>query len=347
MTLFSVPASSAAPRCAEACPFTNTSPTACSPLSRTCSCASSSPSITPAIALSAAKSSPACRWGKIATISFSTTRCARNAFTSASASARFPAPPSISRKPPPSISAAAFNTASECSKPRFSSRSSAPASSTPPFSAKRERLSRPALRLTTSKGCRSSHRGVKKAPCSPLPRQEAQNLTGKLIRESKARLGPRIEIHGLLIQPDHAGLQRAVFRSRTIVCGMRFDASAGLDRVVIQGQAFARFALGAAQGVGESVERNFIGAEDQHFIEQRRYLHHAPVHLPVPKFERAAPLLVPAWIEIENQIYLPPPMLVIMMIAEVGMHVQEAASARLVQAAAFQHIVRHQVGNSS
>src|SRR5260370_434757 len=108
---------------------------------------------------------------------------------------------------------------------------------------------------------------------------------------------------------------------------MRFDRGTGLDRVVIQSQALARFALGAAQRVGEAVVGDFIGTEDQGFIEQRRYLHHAPVHLPVPKFERAAPLLVPAWIEIENQIYLPTPMLVIVMVAEVGMHVQEAASA--------------------
>src|ERR1019366_6613081 len=148
MTSFSVPASLAAPRCAEACTFTNTSPTACSPLFRTCSCASSCPSITPATAPSAARYSPACPFGKTATISFSTTRCSPNASTSASASARFPAPPSISRKPPPSISGEVCNTAWVCLGRRFSSRSSGPTSQTPRSSVPPERSWKLACRLT-------------------------------------------------------------------------------------------------------------------------------------------------------------------------------------------------------
>src|ERR1700683_2947649 len=69
-------------------------------------------------------------------------------------------------------------------------------------------------------------------------------------------------------------------------------------------------------------------------------------HLAVPEFPCGSPFVVPIGIEIKNQIHLPPPMLVIVMIAEVGMHVQESTRARLVQTAAFQHVVRYQVGNA-
>src|ERR1019366_2410625 len=163
MTWFSVPASSAAPPCAEACRFTNTSPTACSPRLRICSCASSCPSITPVTAPSAARCSPACRCWRIATISFSTTRCSPNASISASASARFPAPLNILRKPLPSISAAASNTAWVCLGRRFSSHCSGPISQTPGSSVTRERSWKSACRLTIV-GC-PSNLGVD-SPCS-------------------------------------------------------------------------------------------------------------------------------------------------------------------------------------
>ena len=108
------------------------------PLLRTCSCASSSRSITPVIALSAATYSLACLCGRTATISYSTTRCSPNASISVFALAKFPAPPSISRKRPPLISAAACNMASEFSQLLCNSRFSAPASSATPSSAKME-----------------------------------------------------------------------------------------------------------------------------------------------------------------------------------------------------------------
>ena len=59
--------------------------------------------------------------GKTATILFSTTRCSPNASISGLTSEKFPAPPSISRKPPPLTSAAACNMDSECSELRFRS----------------------------------------------------------------------------------------------------------------------------------------------------------------------------------------------------------------------------------
>jgi len=108
---------------------------------------------------SAARCSPACRWARIATISFSIIRCSRNASISASASAKFPARQNISRKPPRLTSVAACNTDSACSEPRCSLRSNGRASFTTPSSTKRERLSRTPLRRTTREDCPPRLRG--------------------------------------------------------------------------------------------------------------------------------------------------------------------------------------------
>src|SRR5208282_525739 len=126
---------------------------------------------------SAATYSPACLCARIATISFSTTRCLPNASISVSASAKCPAPPSIFRKPPPSISTAACNMASECSQPLCSSPSSAPALSATPYSAKMEKLLRPLLRRTTRDDCPPLPRAVDVASAScRLSREPALSL---------------------------------------------------------------------------------------------------------------------------------------------------------------------------
>src|SRR5208283_3260575 len=160
MTSFSAPASSVGLHCAAACRFTNTSPTACLLLLRTCFCTSSYRNITPAIALSAAKCSPACPCSKIAPTSFSITRCLPSASTSVSASARFLARLNISRKPPPLIFAAVCSTVSECSRPLFNSHSSAWELFATRSLAKRERLWKRVLTLITRVDCRLRHRGA-------------------------------------------------------------------------------------------------------------------------------------------------------------------------------------------
>src|SRR5579871_3629436 len=134
--------------------------------------------------------------------------------------------------------------------------------------------------------------------------QESQHFAREFVGEAEPRFRPRVEIDSFFVEPDRSRLSPTILRPRKIISRMYGHASAWLNGVVVQRQALARCALGAFQGIRESVQRSLVGRKDQRMIQQWGIFRGASRHLPcrrfLPKFQSSTPLFAPSFIQIEN-----------------------------------------------
>ncbi len=84
------------------------------------------------------------------------------------------------------------------------------------------------------------------------------------------------------------------------------------------------------------MKRFLVGRENDGMIEQGRVFHDTVAHPEVPEFDSAAPLRLPVYIQVKNQVHPPVPVLMKVVHGEIGVNIQESTSARLMQPAAFQ-----------
>ena len=115
---------------------------------------------------------------------------------------------------------------------------------------------------------------------------------------------------------------------------------------VVERQRLPRHARRAGHRVRMAVERRRIRAEDHAAVEERPDLPPARAHLGVPQLEVAAVGLLPARVQVEEQVQPAPPVAAVRVHGEVGVHVEEAAALRLVQPAALERLVGEEVRRS-
>src|SRR5215469_1051051 len=179
-----------------------------------------------------------------------------------------------------------------------------------------------------------------------LFRDHLQDLAREIIRESEACLGPRIEINGLLVEPDHGRFAPAITRARAVIGRAHRHVIGAVHGVVVESNALAGNGFRALEGFGEAMEGAVVGVEDEHLIEQRRILGHAMVHGAVPQLDGPAPLLPPVRVQVQNEIDAAAPMLVVMVVGKVRVHIEETAPSGLMQSAALKHGIGHQASDA-
>src|SRR5215469_203374 len=97
-------------------------------------------------------------------------------------------------------------------------------------------------------------------------------------------------------------------------------------RVVVKSQALTSDPFRTTQGIGKAVQRTLIGGENHSMIQQRRIFGGAPPHSLFPKLNRSTPFLLPTRVQIYDHVHPAPPVFLVMMHAEVGVHVEKTAS---------------------
>src|SRR5580704_15843344 len=109
--------------------------------------------------------------------------------------------------------------------------------------------------------------------------KKPQHPAGPLIGEAKPRLGSRVEIDCLLVQPNHRRFSPIILGPRKVIRRMHRDLLTLLDGVVVQSQTFTRSSFGAGERIGKPVQRALVSGKDERVIQQRRILCRAARHL--------------------------------------------------------------------
>src|SRR6516165_6024224 len=87
--------------------------------------------------------------------------------------------------------------------------------------------------------------------------------------------------------------------------------------------------------------RDLVRIEDERTIQTRRILRHAFLHCRIPEFDCSAPFVLPAIVQLEDEIDAPLPVLVIVVVRKICVDVEISTWTRLVQTAALEAGIRH------